>query len=171
MDVYLRRFFLFLAVCILLCTSVCAADPDGEPDPEEESPVVSVEVPVVVQGSTTDEMAAAFFDALAAFSDREPDEVIAYSIPIADDSGIAPASIIDPSGVTEPAGTLKVILTKIIGPYNPVVVQYRYQTNTSGAYSYIREIQPDFIWCCSAGLFALLIYCTFRLGGALLRKI
>lgn len=162
---------MFLALCLLLSVSVCAADLDGDAHPEEESPAVSVEVPVVVQGATSDEMAAAFFEALAAFSGREPDEVIAYSIPISDDSGIAPASIIDPSGVTEPAGTLKAILTKIIGPYNPVVVQYRYQTNTSGTYSYIREIQPDFIWCCSAGLFALMIYCTFRLGGVLLRKI
>ena len=116
-------------------------------------------------------MAASLFEALAAFSGREPDQVTAYSIPIVDDSGISPASIIDPGDVTKPSGTLKAILTKIIGPYNPVVVQYRYQTNTSGSYSYIREIQPDWIWVCSAALFCLLVYCTFRLGGVLLRKI
>lgn len=171
MNAYIRRFVLFFVVCFLLSASVCAADVGGADSSEETAPVVLVDVPVVVQGSTTDEMASALFEALAAFSGREPDEVIAYSIPIVDDSGIAPASVIDPSGVTEPDGTLKAILTKIIGPYNPVVVQYRYQTNTSGTYSYIREIQPDYIWCCSAGLFALMIFCTFRLGGALLRKI
>lgn len=168
---HFQKLFLVPALCFLLLFPVCAAGSDLDPlDPSPDSDSAdSVVLPV--SGSSSADIAAALSQALTDFSDREPDEIIAFSLPLMDlDSGIAPASVIDPSDVTEPAGTLKSILTNIIGPYNPVVVQYRYQTTTSGNYSYIREIQPDWIWVCSCAMFALLIYCTFRLGGALLRK-
>lgn len=45
------------------------------------------------------------------------------------------------------------------------------QNYNQSSYSYVREIQPDYVWCASAALFVLLVFCTFRLGGALLRKL
>lgn len=63
---------------------------------------------------------------------------------------------------------LKKVLLELIGDYDAVVVEYAYE-NTNGYTSYVREIQPDYVWLVSAGLFSLVIYCIFRLGGALLR--
>lgn len=63
---------------------------------------------------------------------------------------------------------LKKVLLELIGDYDAVVVEYSYE-NTQGYTSYVREIQPDYVWLVSAGLFTLVIYCIFRLGGALLR--
>lgn len=67
------------------------------------------------------------------------------------------------------ANGLKAVLLDVLGDYSAIVVEYRY-TNTNGTYSYTREIQPDYVWMASAGMFALLIWCTFKLGGAFLSK-
>lgn len=63
---------------------------------------------------------------------------------------------------------LKAVMLELIGDYDAVVVEYEY-TNSNGYNSYIREVQLDYVWLCSCGLFAIVIYCLFRLGGALLR--
>lgn len=172
MNVYFRRLVCFLGVCLLVLVPVCAVGADGDTLDEAETPLVETPSPVVVQGPSADDFIASVAEAVSdLLYQGEMDEVTAVSVPMEDvDSGIAPLFDLDDGQTTEPTGTLKSILVKLIGPYNPVIVQYRYQTNTSGSYSYLREIQPDYVWCASAGLFVLLIYCTFRLGGALLRK-
>lgn len=63
---------------------------------------------------------------------------------------------------------LKSVILSLIGDYDAVVVEYAYQ-NSNGYNSYIREIQPDYVFLCSCGIFLVVIYCTFRIGGALLR--
>lgn len=62
---------------------------------------------------------------------------------------------------------LKAILLNILGDYSAIQVEMRY-TNTNGTYSYVREIQPDYVWFASAGIFALLLFCTCKAGGAIL---
>lgn len=64
---------------------------------------------------------------------------------------------------------LKSILLSLIGDYDAVVVEYAYQ-NSNGYTSYIREIQPDYVFLCSCGIFLVVLYCTFRIGGALVRE-
>lgn len=64
---------------------------------------------------------------------------------------------------------LKSILISIFGSYDPVVVEYQY-SNTNGYYSYLREIQPDYPFICSAAIFALLVFCLFRFLGGVFRK-
>lgn len=66
------------------------------------------------------------------------------------------------SPITSASG-LKGILLDIIGPYDNVVTQYRYQQNTSSSYSYVNEITPDYPWIASALLFIVLVLCTFRM--------
>lgn len=63
---------------------------------------------------------------------------------------------------------LKSVILSLIGDYDAVVVEYAYQ-NSNGYTSYVREIQPDYVFLCSCGIFLVIIYCTFRIGGALLR--
>lgn len=62
---------------------------------------------------------------------------------------------------------LSSILLSLFGDYSPIVTQYRYQSNTSTNYTYVNDISPDYIWLCSAGIFAIMIFCTYKLGGSL----
>lgn len=63
----------------------------------------------------------------------------------------------------------KAVLLNLLGNYDPVIVEYEYE-NTNGYTSYLREVQPDYVWLCSAGILLVVIYCLFRLGGAILCK-
>lgn len=76
-------------------------------------------------------------------------------------TSVAPVTPSDTSG-------LKAVLLGILGNYDPVIVEYQYQSS-QGYNNYLREVQPDFVWLCSFALLALMIFCIFRLGGALLR--
>ena len=97
------------------------------------------------------------------------------------DATVSPVSIDDP-GVTitdislsavapvTPSSTsgLKAALLGILGNYDPVIVEYQYSSG-NGYTNYLREVQPDYVWLCSAALLALVIYCLFKLGGGLIR--
>lgn len=63
---------------------------------------------------------------------------------------------------------LKAALLGVLGNYDPVVLEYQYSSG-NGYTNYLREVQPDYVWICSFALLALVIFCLFRLGGALLR--
>lgn len=101
-----------------------------------------------------------------------------YALP--DNARIITAEDLEPSGVdisvqaldpVTPSNSngLKAILLDIIGDYSAITVEYRY-TNSNGTYNYLREVQPDYVWMGSALLFIVLIWCTFKLGGAILCK-
>lgn len=74
---------------------------------------------------------------------------------------VAPVQPSDASG-------LKAVLLSFLGDYDPVIVEYQYSSG-NGYTNYLREVQPDYVWLCSCGLLALMIFCLFRLGGALIR--
>ena len=76
-------------------------------------------------------------------------------------SSVAPVTPSSTSG-------LKAALLGILGNYDPVIVDYQYQSS-QGYNNYLREVQPDYVWLCSAALLALVIYCLFKLGGGLIR--
>lgn len=63
---------------------------------------------------------------------------------------------------------LKAALLTVLGNYDPVVVVYQYNTSSSGYSSYATDIQPDYAWIASAALLCLVIWCLFKLGGALI---
>lgn len=65
---------------------------------------------------------------------------------------------------------LKGVLLDVLGPYDAVVVEYRYQA-TSGNYQYVREIQYDWPWLGSLAVFLVLLWSVFRIaGGFICRK-
>ena len=76
-------------------------------------------------------------------------------------TSVAPVTPSDTSG-------LKAVLLGLLGNFDPVIVEYQYQSS-QGYNNYLREVQPDYVWLCSFALLALMIFCIFRLGGALLR--
>lgn len=97
------------------------------------------------------------------------------------DATVSPVSIDDPGvSITDislasvapvtPSSTsgLKAALLGLLGNYDPVIVEYQYSSG-NGYTNYLREVQPDYVWLCSCGLLALVIYCLFKLGGGLIR--
>lgn len=82
-------------------------------------------------------------------------------------TGVSRVSIppVTPSSTTG----LKAALLAVLGNYDPVVVVYQYNTSSSGYSSYATDIQPDYAWIASAVLLCLVIWCLFKLGGALIR--
>lgn len=98
-----------------------------------------------------------------------------------DNVSVTPVSIDDPDvTITDvslysvapvtPSSTsgLKAALLGILGNYDPVIVEYQYSSG-NGYTNYLREVQPDYVWLCSAALLALVIFCLFKLGGGLIR--
>lgn len=75
-----------------------------------------------------------------------------------------------PNTPVESSSGLKGILLQLFGPYSPTVTQFRYQSNTSTNYTYVNDISPDYPWIWSAIIFAVVLYCIFKLGGTLLCK-
>ena len=95
--------------------------------------------------------------------------------PYAESSGSAPddlqyvgSQLLSLSPVT-PSNTsgFKAVLLGLLGNYDTIVTVHQYQSS-SGHYSYVTDVQPDFVWLTGAALLLLLIYCLFRLGGALI---
>lgn len=62
---------------------------------------------------------------------------------------------------------LKAVILGLIGNYDTVVTDYTY-TNNNGYVSHTIEVQPDYVFLCSFVMLCLIIYCVFRLGGALI---
>ena len=66
------------------------------------------------------------------------------------------------SPITSSSG-LKGVLLDVIGPYDNVVTQYKYQQANNSYYTYVNEITPDYPWIASAALFIVLIISLFSL--------
>lgn len=62
---------------------------------------------------------------------------------------------------------LKSIMLDLIGPYDPIIIEYKYRNPNATYDQYLREVQPDYVWLCSFAIFSLVLYCVSRLGGVL----
>lgn len=149
-----------------------AAEPEPAPDPVPDeviddapietpapvSPPVDSVVDVPPPTFTLDEVLAALPE-----SAGSPD-VVSEDVVL---TGISRVSVppVTPSSTTG----LKAALLTVLGNYDPVVVVYQYNSSSSGYSSYATDIQPDYVWIASAVLLCLVIWCLFKLGGALLR--
>lgn len=61
---------------------------------------------------------------------------------------------------------LHAVVLSLIGDYNPIVKDYYYQTQ-QGYYSHSIEIQPDWSWIMTCGLFIVIVFSTFRFIGGI----
>lgn len=186
----MKRFFALLLSCWVLCLSVCADeiidDPAPVPDPAPvEDPVPApdpVPVPDEVNNDSTIQTPAPVIPPVDPVVDVPAptftlDEVLSalpesFGSPdvVSEDvvlTGISRVSVppVTPSSTTG----LKAALLTVLGNYDPVVVVYQYNSSSSGYSSFATDIQPDYAWLASAVLLCLVIWCLFKLGGALLR--
>lgn len=186
----MKRLFALLLACWVLCLSVCADEvisdlapvpdpvpveepvpaPDPVPVPDEVNDDSSIQTPAPVvppvdpvvdvpaPSFTLDEVLSALPESFGS-----PD-VVSEDVVL---TGISRVSVppVTPSSTTG----LKAALLTVLGNYDPVVVVYQYNTSSSGYSSYATDIQPDYVWIASAVLLCLVIWCLFKLGGALLR--
>ena len=144
-----------------------APAPDPVPDevnndstiqtPVPVSPPVDSVVDVPPPSFTLDEVLAALPESVGSPDVVNEDVVL---------TGVSRVSVppVTPSSTTG----LKAALLTVLGNYDPVVVVHQYQSS-SGYNSYATDIQPDYVWIASAVLLCLVIWCLFKLGGALLR--
>lgn len=201
----MKKFLVFVLVCLVLCNSVLAdfesvssdsVSDSYSVDSSSESVYVEVvpdeiEVPLEEIDEIVDLLPSLADPSFEVDSSGEvPPEVTpggntvyVLSQPSIDDSEVVENVGIDPVNDTitdiniltsvapvTPSDTsgLKAVLLGLLGNYDPVIVEYQYQSS-QGYNNYLREVQPDYVWLCSFALLALMIFCIFRLGGALLR--
>jgi hypothetical protein len=201
----MKKFLVFVLVCLVLCNSVLADFESVSSDSVSDSDSVDsssesvdmevvpdeIEVPLEEIDEIVDLLPSLADPAFEVNSSGEvPSEVTpggntvyVLSQPSIDDSEVVENVGIDPVNDTitdiniltsvapvTPSDTsgLKAVLLGLLGNYDPVVVEFQYQS-PQGYNNYLREVQPDYVWLCSFALFALMIFCIFRLGGALLR--
>ena len=150
--------------------SVVDPVPDSAPAPDEVNDDSTIQTPAPVIPSvdpvvdvpaptfTLDEVLAALPESVGS-PDLVSEDVVL--------TGVSRVSIppVTPSSTTG----LKAALLTVLGNYDPVVVVYQYNTSSSGYSSYATDIQPDYAWIASAALLCLVIWCLFKLGGALFR--
>lgn len=130
-------------------------DPDASPSPEPDAPSSETPTtpPVIVPPPDVTYVAL-------------PEDYVIKSSALEGMYAIDPQSALAPVTPSNTSG-LKSVLLSILGNYDPIVAEYQYVG--SGSYNnYIREIQPDYVWLASAAIFAILLYCTWRLLGGLL---
>lgn len=195
----MKKFLVFVLVCLVLCNSALADFEDissESVDSSSESVVVEVapdetEVPLEEIDEIVDLLPPLADPAFEVDSSGEvPPEftpggntVYVLKQPSVDEPEVIEDVGIDPDNDTitdisiltsvapvTPSDTsgLKAVLLGLLGHYDPVVIEYQYQSS-QGYNNYLREVQPDYVWLCSFALLALMIFCIFRLGGALLR--
>lgn len=194
----MKRIFAFALICVLLMPYAFAADSEESPSisdmmegvfdlvgqvvPSVDGDVVEfspeTDVPdspssnvggggsnlLVVNTSptyTASDLAEAVYRAIVEAEAERVDEYATIS-----DIEIMPLYTPDTGQTSIPTGSLRYVLTQVIGPYSPVVVQYQYTNGSNTAY--LREIMPDYVWMISAAMFALVLYCVFRLWGVVL---
>lgn len=190
----MKRFFALLLACWVLCLSVCADEIIDDPAPASDSASVEDPASVVDPAPASDPVPVEVIDDVP-FETPAPvsppvdpvvdvpaptftlDEVLA-ALPessgspdvVSEDvvlTGISRVSI--PPVTPSSTSGLKAALLTVLGNYDPVIVVYQYNTSSSGYSSYATDIQPDYAWLASAALLCLVIWCLFKLGGALLR--
>lgn len=158
----MKRFFALLLSCWILCLSVGAVyevnDDTSIQTPVPVSPSVDPVADVSAPTFTLDEVLAALPESSGS-SDVVSEDVVL--------TGVSRVSVppVTPSSTTG----LKAALLTVLGNYDPVVVVYEYSISGSSSSRFVTDSQPDFAWIASAALLCLVIWCLFKLGGALIR--
>lgn len=183
----MKKIFAVISAVFVLCCTVSAAELDNPPSDEKAAEVVDkieeISQKVVAASSVADVPSKA--DSAIPSDSESPSggDTIYFLEQAASSEGVNYGDLTDiPVGASidnisvtsvspiEPSDTsgLKAALLGVLGNYDPVIVEYQYSSG-NGYTNYLREVQPDYVWICSFALLALVIFCLFRLGGALLR--
>ena len=184
----MKKIFALVTAFFVLCSSVSAAELDSSSSDDQTSEVVS-EIEEITselhEKSPVADVSGETGSSVPSNSEVSPGGNPIYVLEAPASSGganygyltdIPVGASIDNITVTsvspvEPSDTtgLKSALLGVLGSYDPVIVEYQY-SDRNGYTNYLRDVQPDYVWLCSCALLALVIYCLFRLGGALIRE-
>ena len=167
----MKRFLAVLFAVCVLCSSVFAVELDSSSSDEQpsedvskieaiveeslkESPVADVSGQEVSSGSSDSEISSSgspIYVLEAPASSDGVDYGDLTDIPVGasiDNITVTSVSPVEPSDTTG----LKSALLGVLGSYDPVIVEYQY-SDRNGYTSYLREVQPDYVWLCSLLLF------------------
>lgn len=184
----MKRFLALIAAFFVLCSSVSAVELDGSSSDEQTSEDVSKIEEIVeevhkgssvadvsgqdISSGSSDSQVSSCGNTIYVLEPPASSEGTNYGdltdIPVGasiDNITVTSVSPVQPSDTTG----LKSALLGVLGSYDPVIVEYEY-SDRNGYKNYLRDVQPDYVWLCSCALLALVIYCLFRLGGALIRE-
>lgn len=85
-----------------------------------------------------------------------------------DDMILQSVDVYSVSPITPDSTTgLKSVILGLIGSYDTIVTDYTYNSN-NGYIQHTIQVQPDYVWMGSFLLLCLILYCLFRLGGAMI---
>lgn len=85
-----------------------------------------------------------------------------------DDMILQSVDVYSVSPITSDSTTgLKSVILGLIGSYDTIVTDYTYNSN-NGYVQHTIQVQPDYVWMGSFLLLCLILYCLFRLGGAMI---
>lgn len=85
-----------------------------------------------------------------------------------DDMILQSVDVYSVSPITPDSTTgLKSVILGLIGSYDTIVTDYTYTSN-NGYIQHTIQVQPDYVWMGSFLLLCLILYCLFRLGGAMI---
>lgn len=183
----MKKAFAVIFAVFVLCSSVCAVELNPPPSGVESTEVVDKieEISSKVSGASSvayvsgeadssvpsDSESSPGGDTIYVLEQPASSEGVNYGdltdIPVGASIDNISVVSVAPIGPNDATG-LKAALLGVLGNYDPVVIEYQY-SSSSGYANYLREVQPDYVWICSFALLALVIFCLFRLGGALLR--
>ena len=183
----MKKVFALIAAFFVLCSTVCAVEPgvavsddvavevveQVEEVKQEASELSSVaDVSGEADSSVpSDSQVSSGGDTIYFVERPASSDAVDYGsltdIPVGASIDNITFSSVSPIKPSDTSG-LKSALLGVLGNYDPVVVEYQY-SDGDGRTRFLRQVEPDYVWLCSCALLALVIYCLFRLGGALLR--
>ena len=114
----------------------------------------------IISSDSVDSSTSSDFSASADNVESNPLDTSDMVLQSVDVYSVSPVTPQDTTG-------LKAVILGLIGNYDTVVTDYTYTSN-NGYVSHTIEVQPDYVFICSFVMLCLVIYCLFRLGGALI---
>lgn len=164
----LRFFRVVFALLILLCIfgSYVFADTTSsaisEPVEIFQDDNLPANITLVVNGNDNSDRISALENAISALGDSDSSSVSPYEGLQLMSTNVSTERISagDSNG-------FKAVLLGLLGDYETVITDYTY-SNTQGYIQHSIDVTPDYSWCCSCGVFALVIFCFFRLVGGFL---
>lgn len=151
-----KFFLLFFCLCLISSYSFIFADDTEDVSgsiPEDLSTPASVVVDIT-QLLTRDD---------------SPDPDFVQQVEVQDLQLVGMEQSIKSVSASDATGFKAVLLT-VLGDYETVVTDYEYRNNNNTYMSHSIAIEQDYAWLCSAGMLAIITYCTFRIIGGLLCK-
>lgn len=154
---------LIFVLCFLIIPSAFAIEVDGElpegwryVDTEENLALAPVELVQVTEPVTqTTELDSVEIPILEPLDIGR--NILAAGGEVSVTTSVSPITPSNTNG-------LKKVMVELIGNYDPVVVEYAYQSS-QGYTSYLREVQPDYVWMISCTIFLVVLYSVFRIFG------